>query len=290
MSNRRWDVRWRVVVTLAVGLTLISGVGLLDYLTGYEISFSVFYLIPTAFLAWRGGRKAGMFGALAAASVWHAVENASGHPYSQAWIMYWNTLVRLFFFVTTAELISRQRIISSLERKLSRTDGLTGLMNARSYFQEGERVRALCSRHERPMTLIYLDMDNFKQVNDTRGHREGDRLIQLVGQGLQRAARTSDLVARLGGDEFGLLLPETDFNDAEDFIGRLRQSLDVVVDRTYWRVGYSAGVITFTRPPADMEIATALADNLMYEVKRGGKDHWEHRAIDARATKAPVPG
>lgn len=186
-------------MTLTVGLTLMSGVGLLDYLTGYEISFSVFYLIPTAFLAWRGSRGTGMIGAVAAAVVWHAVESASGHLYSQAWIMYWNTTVRLVFFVITAQLISRQKLISSLERKLSRSDGLTGLMNARSIIREGERVRALCSRHERPMTLVYLDLDNFKQVNDSRGHLEGDRLIRLVGQGLQRAARTSDLVARLGG-------------------------------------------------------------------------------------------
>ena len=88
-------------------------------------------------------------------------------------------------------------------------------------------------------------------------------------------------------NEFGLLLPETDFDEAEYFIGRLRQHLDIEVDRTYWRVGYSAGVITFTRPPADMEIATALADNLMYEVKRGGKDRWEHRSIDGADTNAP---
>jgi len=69
----------------------------------------------------------------------------------------------------------------------------------------------------------------------------------------------------------------------------LRQDLDAEVDRAFLRVGYSTGVISFTSPPADMEIATALADNLMYEVKRGGKDHWEHRLIDGAATNAPVP-
>lgn len=159
----------------------------------------------------------------------------------------------MVFFVLAVQLISRQKLIYALERKLSRTDGLTGLMNARAFFQEGERVRSLCARHERPLTVVYMDLDNFKQVNDSRGHQEGDRLIQLVGRGLLRAVRTSDLAARLGGDEFGLLLPETGFEEAEVFIGRLRQNLDDEVDRTYWPIGYSAGVVTFTTPPENLE-------------------------------------
>lgn len=65
--------------------------------------------------------------------------------------------------------------------------------------------------------------------------------------------RTSDLATRLGGDEFGLLLPETGFEEAEVFIGRLRQNLDDEVDRTYWPLGYSAGVVTFTTPPENLK-------------------------------------
>lgn len=264
----------------AEGLALTLGVGLLDYLTGFEISFSVFYLLPTAYLAWRGGRNLGLFGAVTSGAVWLVVEYVSGFPYSQHWIMYWNATVRLVFFVITAQLVSRQKLIHALEQKLSRTDSLTGLLNGRSFFQEGERVRSLCARHARPLTVVYMDLDNFKQVNDSRGHQEGDRLIRLVGQGLLRAVRTSDLAARLGGDEFGLLLPETDFEEAELFIGRLRRSLDDEVDRAYWPVGYSVGVVTFTTPPADLEAATTVADQLMYEVKRCGKDHWLHRSAD----------
>lgn len=263
------------------------GVGLLDYLTGYEVSFSVFYLMPTTFLAWKGSRSAGLFGAAAAAAVWLAVESASGHPYSQPWIMYWNATVRLVYFVIIAQLVSRQKLVHSLERQLSRTDSLSGLMNARSFFQDGERVRTLCARHARPLTVVFIDLDNFKHVNDSRGHQEGDRLIQLVGRGLLGAVRTSDLAARLGGDEFGLLLPETDFEEAEVFIGRLRQSLDAEVDRTIWPISYSVGVVTFPTPPPDMETATARADHLMYEVKSGGKDRWEHRSADAGADQTP---
>lgn len=265
---------------LAGGLALTLGIGLLDDLTGNEISFSVFYLAPTALLAWKGGRSAGLFGAAAAAAVWLFVESRSGFPYSHPLIMYWNAAVRLVFFVVTAQLISRQKLVYALERKLSRTDGLTGLMNARAFFQEGERIRALCARHARPLTVVYVDLDNFKQVNDSRGHQEGDRLIRLVGRGLLGAVRASDLAARLGGDEFGLLLPETGFEEAEVFIGRLRQSLDDEVDRAYWSVGYSAGVVTFARPPANVEAATAAADRAMYEVKNGGKDRWLHRAAE----------
>lgn len=140
-------------------------------------------------------------------------------------------------------------------------------------------MRTLCARHARPLTVVYMDLDNFKQVNDSRGHQEGDRLLQLVGRGLLGAVRTSDLAARLGGDEFGLLLPETGFKEAEVFIGRLRQSLDAKVNRTIWPIGYSIGVVTFPTPPPDMETAIARADQLMYGVKSGGKDRWEHRLV-----------
>lgn len=267
-------------VTIAGGLTLTLGVGLLDYLTGLEVSFSVFYLLPTVFFAWRGGRGLGFFGAVIAGAVWLIVEFVSGYPYSQPWVMYWNATVRLVFFVITAQLIGRQKLVLTLEKKLSRTDGLTGLMNVRSFFQEGERVLSLCERHARPLTMVFMDLDNFKQVNDSRGHQEGDRLIQLVGQGLLRAVRSSDLAARLGGDEFGLLLPETGFEEAKVFTERLRESLDGVVDRAYWSIDYSVGVVTFTTLPANLEAATAGADQLMYEAKSAGRGRWLHRAVD----------
>lgn len=275
---------------LAVGLVLTLAVGLLDYFTGNEISFSMFYLLPTAYLAWRGGRVMGLSGAVVAAIAWFIVESLSGHTYSQSWIMYWNATVRLVFFVITAQLINKQKLVYTLEHKLSRTDNLTGLMNARSFFQDGEPVLALCARHARPLTVLYMDLDNFKQVNDSRGHQAGDRLIQLVGRGLLRAVRASDLAARLGGDEFGLLLPETGFAEAAVFIDRLRQSLDNEVDRAYWSVDYSVGVVTFPTPPADLEAATAMADKLMYEIKNSGKGRWLHRSADGgSAMNTPAP-
>lgn len=275
-------------VILAVGLALTLGVGFLDYHTGYEISFSVFYMAPTAFLAWKGGRGAGLIGAVAGAAVWLHVEVISGHTFSQPWIIYWNTFVRLVFFVVTAQLISQQQRVLSLERSLSGSDHLTGLMNGRSFFREGETVRALCARHARPLTVIYMDLDDFKKVNDSRGHQEGDHLLQLVGRGLQRAARASDLVARLGGDEFALLLPETGHAESERFISRLRSSLEAEIDRTLWPIGYSVGAVTFPTPPADLETAIAMADRMMYEVKGEGKDRWLHRTVEPEGTRRPA--
>lgn len=268
----------------AGGLALILVVGLLDFLTGSEISFSVFYLAPTALLAWKGGRLAGLLGAAAAAGVWLVVDSLSAVGYSHPLIIYWNASVRLVFFIITVQLIGRQRLVYSLECQLSRTDNLTGLMNVRSFFQEGEKLRELCARHARPLTVIYIDLDDFKRINDSRGHQEGDRLIRLVGKGLRRAVRASDLAARLGGDEFALLLPETGFNEAENFIARLQQCLDAEVDRASWGVDYSAGAVTFGTVPADLESATAMADRLMYEAKGAGKGFWVHRpAPDAGA-------
>lgn len=275
---------WMVAAPrLIIGLVALGVIGAVDYLTGYEISFSVFYLLPVGFLSWKGGRGPGLFGAAAAAVVWLVVEFVSSHNYSQHWIPYWNAVVRLVFFVVAVLMISQQKRLYTLEQRLASCDGLSGLMNARSFFQEGERVRALCARHARPLTMLYLDLDNFKQVNDRRGHQEGDSLIRLVGSALRQAVRSSDLAARLGGDEFGLLLPETGIEETKRFMARLYQCLDKEVDRSYWLIGYSIGVVTFPTPPEDMESATAEADRLMYEVKNGGKNRWVHRVAGAGA-------
>ena len=100
------------------------------------------------------------------------------------------------------------------ERELSGTDVLTGIRNARSFREVLGAEIERSKRFQRPFTVAYLDLDNFKTVNDCHGHEHGDELLRLVGNTILTGIRKTDTVARLGGDEFALLLPETEYEAA----------------------------------------------------------------------------
>jgi diguanylate cyclase (GGDEF)-like protein len=122
-------------------------------------------------------------------------------------------------------LVSRLRGQLEHEARRARTDGLTGALNWRAFVEEVSRLAKLALRGGGATTLVYLDVDDFKGINDTQGHAAGDRLLQAIHAAAVRSLRDSDVVARLGGDEFALLLPMTDENGARTVVERTRQHL-----------------------------------------------------------------
>ena len=160
-----------------------------------------------------------------------------------------------------------------LER-LSRTDDLTGLMNRRAFIAALQRRLRHLQRHNRSGALLFVDLDNFKAVNDDRGHAAGDDLLRRIGAHLVAAIRAGDLAGRLGGDEFALWLEETDAEGAVAKAENLRR-LSVSLDREFGvggrPFGFSIGVVLSN--PADDEAAAliARADAAMYAAKRAGK-------------------
>ncbi len=259
------------VAVAALAMMLLSAVAALDWITGSELSFSIFYLVPVSLAAAYGGRTLGLATALLSAAAWLAVDVGGGQAYSSALIPVWNVGVRLGFFVITSLLVARIRTHIAVEERLARADGLTGAMNGRAFYEEGARLLQLARRHGHPFTVGYLDLDDFKRVNDRHGHAAGDRLLRGIAAGLRDAVRAQDLVARLGGDEFALLLPETAEAGTAAVMAKLEVRLRPVLAASGCAVGYSAGFITFTLAPATLEAAVAAADSLMYEVKAGGK-------------------
>ena len=258
-------------------------IAVLDHLTGYEVSLSVFYLGPVALAAWYASRSLGLALAFASAVIWLVADFTAGHQYSQLWIPFWNALVRLGFFAVTAYLLAALRFHLALERRLARLDSLTGVLNGRAFEHEAGRLLALAERRGHPTTIAYLDLDDFKAVNDTLGHHGGDELLRGVSQALLSGVRRTDLVARLGGDEFALFLPETDLETARTVIGRLRARLAEVRQGDGRPVGMSVGVATFTAAPATLDAAIHAVDDLMYRVKREGKGGMTHQVIESGA-------
>src|ERR1700687_3767861 len=154
----------------------------------------------------------------------------------------------------------------------ARTDHLTGLANRREFERVMEREVALADRHSRQLSVMMIDLDNLKRINDRHGHRAGDAALRLVAQQLLRVIRASDVCARIGGDEFAVAMPETTIEKARDVAGRLRSAIHQMSlsSKSPDRVEVSAGVAAW-RPGQDWQAVYQLADADLYEDKRRRK-------------------
>lgn len=159
-------------------------------------------------------------------------------------------------------------------RWLANHDELTGLINRHRFIEDLQRTLDQVERTKTTAALLLLDLDHFKEINDTSGHAAGDALLRLIADELRNYARRSDLVARLGGDEFSVLLPDTDAQGAENFARRINSRLGeipfVFGERRY-RLGASIGIAMLPEHGDDVEELLANADLALYEAKRAGR-------------------
>lgn len=168
----------------------------------------------------------------------------------------------------------RQEVAGRL-LELATTDYLTGLYNRRAFFEAAQREFARARRNGTVFSLLELDLDHFKAVNDTYGHDAGDRALRGVAQVMLRALRVVDLPARLGGEEFAVLLPETDAQEAQGVAERLRQAIasaDIQGMAGRFRVTVSIGLATFHPEDPDAEAIVHAADQALYRAKELGRD------------------
>lgn len=263
-----------------VCVLLIPAIGLLDHVTGSEISFSIFYLAPISLASWSLGRVSGQMLAILSAIVWLAVDYTAGNVYSHSLIPLWNGGVRLGFFSIITHLLATLHKSLEREKELARADSLTGLMNTRAFTEHASQFLALAARHGRPTVVGYIDLDNFKTLNDSLGHSEGDRVLKSVAEALRGSFRRSDLLARLGGDEFAVLLPDADFATAQSAFSKSRKHVLEVIASHGWPIGISIGVAVFERVPATVDDALRAADALMYRVKAQGKNETLYELCD----------
>ncbi len=261
---------------LALCVLLVAILGFIDIETGYEFSFAIFYLIPIMMAAWYSSRPGAVAISALAGLTWLYSDIASGHVYSHPSTPYWNALTRFGFFLIISYFLTYIRQLLRRETELSRVDALTGVSNSR-HFQEiasTEFQRTLRSR--RPITVAYIDLDNFKAVNDTFGHTEGDKLLTTVAATVKKNLRGPDTVARLGGDEFAVLLPESGQEQARHTLERVRNELLGAMRQKNYPVTFSIGSVTCMatceNKLCDLDTVITMADNLMYEVKNSGKN------------------
>ena len=176
-----------------------------------------------------------------------------------------------------AEALVRARLYEQAE-KLATTDGLTGLVNRRSFNEQLEQRLREATRYDRPLSLLLLDIDHFKKVNDTHGHPAGDAVLRGVAKLAQKAARDTDVAARYGGEELALILPETDARGAMVIAERLRKLVETTAHASELgplKVTVSIGVSTTgqrAKAPADL---LEQADRALYRAKHAGRNRVE---------------
>ncbi len=174
------------------------------------------------------------------------------------------------------------------ERRSAHTDALTGLLNRRGLEERLERELDGAQDDRRPLSLVVLDCDDFKDVNDRAGHEFGDALLREVGLVLQRACPDGGSAARLGGDEFVIMLPGTDVDAAFEVVGRLRTDLDEGLDDAGFPLRLSAGISTYPYDGAGASQLLRAADQALYRAKASGKNRIVGFRDLVRDSRAPA--
>lgn len=266
----------RVALILG-GVLLITA---LDYYSGVEIRIFPLYYAPIAVAAWYFDRVGAVGATLLCAFGWFWSNQLAGMAYSHPIVWVVNTVVQAASFATVGLLVARLKVAIGRARALSRTDPLCPLLNSRAFYEECDRVLATCRQNGHPVTLAYLDLDNFKSVNDTLGHKAGDDLLRAVAAVLRSCGRSSDLAARIGGDEFAVLMPSLDADGARASLERIRHAVTGVISHPTCAVTVSIGAATFLAAPLDVEAMVQRADAIMYSAKLDGKNRVHLDVID----------
>jgi diguanylate cyclase (GGDEF)-like protein len=281
-----WVARLPRMGALALALALMVCVAAADRLSGADVSFTLLYLGPIGLATWFVSLRAGILLSAASAVVSSAADfDARAHPLS-AGIAAWNVAVQLGVFLALTLLFGALKGRLEAEQQLARTDPLTHVPNRRAFVEQAGVELERARRTGRPITVAYLDCDDFKIINDRFGHAQGDLLLAAVATTLRSGTRAVDTVARLGGDEFGLLWVDTDGTTAEALTTRVRAALQATMAGYGWIVTFSIGAVTFLAPPASVDDMLGHADQLMYEAKRSGKDTARFQVIGTQLSLA----
>lgn len=240
------------LTVIALAFLLRQGTGGLSNPVDYE----ALLMLPVLWLALYGSRTE-MLTAVALGGLSFAVSIAIQPAGGGAWVKaaIWPT-------VTALVGVRVHSLVGEIHR-ISLTDHLTGIANRARWDIELEREAARSERNGAPLTVVLIDLDHFKLINDERGHDAGDQMLQNAPRAWQRVLRLSDVIARYGGDEFGLLLPDTDLDSAGEVIDRMRRA---TTDLT----SFSAGIAQRRRGEQAHELVTR-ADAALYASKRQGR-------------------
>jgi diguanylate cyclase (GGDEF)-like protein len=256
---------------------LLILISYLDYQIHPKISLSVFYLFPVSLITWFISREAG-FIVSGLSSVAGFLTKFRGDTLTSGVIIsFWNATVMLIVFLTVSSLLIKLRETLKQEQTLGRTDRLTGVPNKRLFLELAEMEVKKVHRYRHPLTVVNLDIDDFKLFNQNLGRNLGDELLYTVAQSLKNSIRETDIIGRIGENEFSIILPGIGYELANSVICRLKSQLWETMENHQWSVTFSVAAVTFNNPPNSIDEMLHQADHLMYVVKNNGKNCIKHK-------------
>jgi diguanylate cyclase (GGDEF)-like protein len=261
----------RRVLRLIAWAALAAGVFVLNVRTSADLRLGILYVIPVVLAAWHDGLGWGISFALATALLRFGVGIDQMPLETPLQVRILNEVAYLAVVGVAIAGLSQLRRTQSQLQLLATHDPLTTVLNARAFASQVAQELGRNRRYGRPLALVYLDLDDFKKVNDAHGHATGDAVLRLVADAMRSAVRQADVVGRLGGDEFGVLMPETDGTVAHAVANRLAGGIRTVFRGTP-SVTASIGVVAVSGTEAGSDELLRKADQAMYEAKRAGKD------------------
>jgi len=254
-------------------MALTVAIAWCDIVTPPYVFMTGFYLLPIFLANWYGA--SGLVVAVVGLSIGTSMNTMSQTlpqtaPFWQAALAY-SSLVTVF--VAFSMLIAYLRALLLQLKEESQTDALTGLRSRRHFMSVAQFELYRSTRAGDAFTLVVIDLDNFKYVNDTQGHAAGDALLVAVSRCMTSTLRESDLVGRMGGDEFALALPRTNRAEAIEVLERLHVNLRSLLQSFSQRVTASIGAVSVL-PGTEVAVERLCdeADGVMYSVKRSSKD------------------
>ena len=269
---------WRRWAAWSLCVTAVCLLGVLRITTDADFTFTSLALLPVLAIAWLGGIRNGLMMAFLAAAMWAVADIVSEREFSANWIPWANAITRLMMYSLVAFLAAQVHRLLEREHQHATHDALTGLHNRRAFLQAGAAEVERSKRYGYALAVIFLDLDDFKQLNDTKGHDAGDTALRVTAKALLSALRSSDGVARLGGDEFAILLPQISYADAVAAGRKIFIAVNLAL-RDYAPVKASVGIAWFEKADRLFPEMLKAADDLMYEVKESGKNDLRSRSF-----------
>jgi diguanylate cyclase (GGDEF)-like protein len=288
------ETRWKLAIETVATIFFISWV--VWYSGKLESPLISLYLLPIIASALALGKLATLLEMMLVTGC-YIFFSAAGHGHPVLSLAYGVELtaklspVLLVAYITT--MLSADIHYALNKAKLfSETDPLTGLYNLRAFNVMVDRAFNQAVRHSRPMSLIMIDSDNLKYINDTFGHEAGNRLLRQIVAGVKAQLRATDVLARYGGDEFVVLLPETDARGAREVAERIRCSVEATgftARNSIVPTTVSVGVASYPEDGGDLSILLDKADKAMYRSKQEGRNRSTHSSHVVAEPVHPAP-
>jgi diguanylate cyclase (GGDEF)-like protein len=267
-----------LLLVFAIGLVLL--IGWVRFLTGPEFAFSLLFLLPIVAVTWLVGPRWGILVSVVSTFSWLFADLCMIDRFSNSTIPLVNESFRLIVFLFIVLMITRHKKLLETQRELAMMDPLTGVANRRSFLQLARMEIDRSRRYNHPFSVMVMDIDDFKRINDHFGHHTGDQLLNTVAETLKTHVRAIDIVARFGGDEFVALLVKTEETAAALIASKLQRQLLCIMKENQWQVTFSIGLATYHSSPDSVDETIKAADELMYHVKHNGKDNIRQAVIE----------